>query len=56
MLPEQRGLHDPVKLILSEEEVVALIHNSIRPNCVLPTLVKQKSERKGIENKRMKIF
>jgi hypothetical protein len=35
--------------ILSEEEVIALIHTSILPNCVLPTLVIQESEQKSIE-------
>jgi hypothetical protein len=37
--------------LLWEEEVVALIHNSIRPTCVLSTLVIQKSGQKSIEER-----
>jgi len=36
--------------------VVSLIYNSIRPTCVLPTPVIQKSERKSIKEQADEIF
>ena len=42
--------------ILSEEEMIALIHNGIRPNYVLPTLVIQKNGQKSIEEQAGEIF